>query len=138
MDTRRLKEEWEALAPRWIKEVREGGNSVRKGLIDPVMLKALGNVEGFIGGILGCMLAIVIYGMWMQTKNVWIPWYSYVFLGAVLGFVSQTGDWFASCIKRYLEIKDFGKIMPGHGGVLDRFDSILFAAPFVYIFILLF
>jgi phosphatidate cytidylyltransferase len=95
-------------------------------------------VEGFIGGILGCMLAIVIYGMWMQTKNVWIPWYSYVFLGAVLGFVSQTGDWFASCIKRYLEIKDFGKIMPGHGGVLDRFDSILFAAPFVYIFILLF
>ncbi|MGI6561454.1 MAG: class I SAM-dependent methyltransferase [Clostridia bacterium] len=46
MDTRRLKEEWEALAPRWIKEVREGGNSVRKGLIDPVMLKALGNVEG--------------------------------------------------------------------------------------------
>ncbi|MGI6562503.1 MAG: phosphatidate cytidylyltransferase [Clostridia bacterium] len=95
-------------------------------------------VEGFIGGILGCMLAIVIYGMWMQTKNVWIPWYSYVFLGAVLGFVSQSGDWFASCIKRYLEIKDFGKIMPGHGGVLDRFDSILFAAPFVYIFILLF
>ena len=46
MDTRRLKEEWEALAPRWIKEVREGGNSARKGLIDPVMLKALGNVEG--------------------------------------------------------------------------------------------
>lgn len=93
-------------------------------------------VEGFIGGILGCTLAIILYGIWMQTKGVSVAWGHYLLLGATAGFVSQLGDWFASCIKRYLEIKDFGKIMPGHGGVLDRFDSIFFVAPLVYVFIL--
>ncbi|HBN82932.1 MAG TPA: phosphatidate cytidylyltransferase [Clostridiales bacterium] len=100
-------------------------------------ISAKKTVEGFVGGILGCILAIVIYGIWMQTKGVSIHWAWYLLLGAALGFVSQVGDWFASCIKRYLDIKDFGKIMPGHGGILDRFDSVLYVTPMVYMFIIL-
>ena len=55
------------------------------------------------------------------------------FLGAVISLISQIGDFTASAIKRQCEIKDFGSIMPGHGGVLDRFDSIIMIAPFVYL-----
>ena len=50
----------------------------------------------------------------------------------LLSILSQIGDLSASAIKRTVEIKDFGKIIPGHGGILDRIDSILFIAPFAY------
>ncbi len=53
-------------------------------------------------------------------------------LGVVVSIVSQIGDFSASAIKRYCDIKDFSNLMPGHGGMLDRFDSILFVAPLVY------
>ncbi len=94
-------------------------------------------VEGFIGGIIGCTAVITIYGVWMQTKGINVPFTYYMILGALSGFISQLGDWFASCIKRYLRIKDFGNIMPGHGGVLDRFDSIFAVVPLVYVFIII-
>ena len=55
------------------------------------------------------------------------------FLGAIISIISQIGDFLASAIKRQCDIKDFGWIMPGHGGVLDRFDSILMVAPFIFI-----
>ena len=58
-----------------------------------------------------------------------------VILGLICGGVSQIGDLCASAIKRDQTIKDFGKLMPGHGGVMDRFDSVLFTAPAVYFFI---
>lgn len=57
-------------------------------------------------------------------------------LGSIGSVIAQSGDLFASKIKRYIGIKDFGKIMPGHGGILDRFDSILFVGPVVYYFLL--
>jgi phosphatidate cytidylyltransferase len=59
-------------------------------------------------------------------------------LGLFCGAISQIGDWSASAIKRYVNVKDYGSIMPGHGGVLDRFDSILFVAPVVYYVLILF
>ena len=55
-------------------------------------------------------------------------------LGFITSIVSQIGDFGASAIKRHCKIKDFGGIMPGHGGVLDRFDSILLIAPLIYTF----
>jgi len=54
-------------------------------------------------------------------------------LGCIVSLISQIGDFSASSIKRYCDIKDFSNLMPGHGGMLDRFDSILFVAPVVYL-----
>ena len=55
------------------------------------------------------------------------------FLGVIISVISQVGDFTASAIKRQCSIKDFGSIMPGHGGALDRFDSFIMITPFVYI-----
>ena len=64
--------------------------------------------------------------------NVSVNTLSAIFIGLACGIVSQFGDLCASIIKREHNIKDFGNIMPGHGGVMDRFDSLLFVAPVVY------
>lgn len=92
-------------------------------------------VEGAIGGVVVAVSVCVIYGVVLEAKNEMIG-LDTVLLCFITGFVgsifSQIGDLAASAMKRYVGIKDFGKIMPGHGGVLDRFDSVLFAAPVVY------
>jgi phosphatidate cytidylyltransferase len=67
-----------------------------------------------------------------------VPYLHFAILGLICGIISQLGDWSASVIKRAVGIKDFGNIMPGHGGVLDRIDSILFTAPAVYFYINIF
>ena len=61
-----------------------------------------------------------------------------VILGFLGSIVAQVGDLFASSVKRYVGIKDYGKLIPGHGGILDRFDSVILVAPFVYSIINLF
>jgi len=94
--------------------------------------------EGFFGGIAGCIVLSVLYGYFAISKGfVSFNIYHFIFFGIVNGVMSQFGDWIASAIKRYVNVKDYGKIMPGHGGVLDRFDSILFIAPFVYLYLVL-
>lgn len=92
-------------------------------------------LEGAIGGVIGCIAATVAYGIFINRYIHDIPLYHYVIIGILNGVISQIGDWSASAIKRYAKIKDYGKIIPGHGGVLDRFDSILFIAPVVYFYI---
>lgn len=65
---------------------------------------------------------------------------SYIVISAItamLSILSQIGDLAASSIKRYTGIKDFGELIPGHGGMLDRIDSILFIAPFAYFLLML-
>lgn len=57
---------------------------------------------------------------------------------AIAGLVSMVGDLSASAIKRNYEIKDYGKLIPGHGGILDRFDSVIFIAPVIFYILLLF
>lgn len=89
--------------------------------------------EGCIAGLLGGILFFIVFTMILQ--NLHIAELNYVImgiLGGIVSLVSQIGDFAASSIKRYCEIKDFSNIMPGHGGMLDRFDSILFVAPIVY------
>ncbi|MBR1970490.1 MAG: phosphatidate cytidylyltransferase [Clostridia bacterium] len=94
-------------------------------------------VEGSIGGILGTIIVFVAYGMLISNiiDNVQVNFISIGLLGLICGIVSQIGDLSASAIKREQNIKDFGNLMPGHGGVMDRFDSVLFVAPTVFYFI---
>ena len=90
-------------------------------------------IEGSIGGIIGVMIIIVAYAIIAgNIMNMSVNIYSAVVVGIVAGIVSQFGDLCASIIKREHSVKDFGNIMPGHGGVMDRFDSLLFVAPAVY------
>ena len=85
-----------------------------------------GSVGGVVGGLVGALLISMLF--W-GGKNL----AGFMAAGAALGAISQLGDLSASFIKRSLNIKDFGKILPGHGGIVDRMDSILFCIPAVFI-----
>jgi len=92
-------------------------------------------VEGFIGGIVGAVAIGVLMIFWKMHS---LPWYHVLVLAVGCSVFGQLGDLVESMWKRSLGIKDSSVIIPGHGGVLDRFDSLLFAAPFMffYLFIL--
>ena len=92
-------------------------------------------VEGSIGCIIGGTVFTVICGMLLSYTNINIPFYHLVIVGLMISIVAQFGDLMASSIKRQCGIKDFGTIMPGHGGALDRIDSILFVAPLFYFYV---
>lgn len=91
------------------------------------------SVEGGIGGIAGAALIAVLYAL---AINHWggagVNAASFAVIGAAGGMISQVGDLGASAIKRNYGIKDYGKLIPGHGGILDRFDSVIFTAPIIY------
>lgn len=92
------------------------------------------SVEGAIGGVVGAALlggiyAAVIGNNLSISGNVVLIYAGICAVGAV---ISQIGDLAASAIKRNHEIKDYGKLIPGHGGILDRFDSVIFTAPIIY------
>lgn len=85
-------------------------------------------IEGSIGGVLGAVILLNIF-------NIYLFKYNFIFINITAIFTSviaQMGDLFASKIKRESLIKDFGNLISGHGGVLDRFDSILFVVPVIY------
>lgn len=93
-------------------------------------------VEGLIGGTLtNALIFIVItlvYAKFISSTTVEFNYPLMALLGMLCSLLGLLGDLTASLIKRQCQIKDYGNIMPGHGGVLDRFDSVLFVAPFVY------
>ena len=96
-------------------------------------------VEGAIGGILICVATMILYALGTQLFGKQSPKYLVFLLGGiVLSVSSMIGDLFASLLKRRHGIKDYGFIFPGHGGVLDRFDSVLATAPMVVIILTLF
>ncbi len=91
-------------------------------------------IEGCIAGTLGAMVIVLIYTYILN--NFFYFNYSYLLMGLiaiVLSLIGQIGDFSASCIKRYVDIKDYSNLLPGHGGMLDRIDSVLFIAPFAYL-----
>lgn len=94
-------------------------------------------VEGSIGGVIFCVLFFVLYGLLVQfgiaKGQVGVNYLALTVSGFFISIVSQIGDLAFSLLKRHYGIKDFGKIMPGHGGVLDRFDSILAASTVLLI-----
>jgi len=95
-------------------------------------------VEGAVGGLIFSTIGAAAYICVMTYifANGHMPRIKYIVVFALLGFlasiVAQLGDLAASCIKRDFQKKDYGNILPGHGGLLDRFDSVLLAIPFVY------
>lgn len=91
-------------------------------------------VEGCIGGVVGAALIGFIYATAFQDTITDFdnPQLAFAIIGAASSVISQIGDMAASAIKRNHDIKDYGNLIPGHGGILDRFDSIIFTAPIVY------
>ena len=93
-------------------------------------------VEGAIGGIVACVLISLLYVFVLDKMGISIfggnDYLKMLIVSLVGSLISQLGDFASSAIKREFNVKDFGNILPGHGGVLDRFDSIIFVAPFVY------
>lgn len=80
---------------------------------------------GSIGGFTACTVAITIYGLSFGSAHFW----QWILLGGILNIAAQMGDFFESALKRSLDIKDSGSILPGHGGLLDRVDSLLLVVP---------
>ena len=92
------------------------------------------SIEGGVGGVLGAALLGALYALLISSFNQadgHTP-LMYAVICAVGALISMVGDLAASAIKRNKEIKDYGKLIPGHGGILDRFDSVIFTAPFIY------
>ena len=93
--------------------------------------------EGALGGVLGGALVGLAYWYILLQLGIESPHpLTFVLICAVLAMFSQLGDLCASAIKRHMRIKDFGKLIPGHGGIMDRFDSVLIVAPILYVFLL--
>lgn len=93
-------------------------------------------IEGSLGGILGCMAACMLYGRLLEKAwSLDINYISLGILGLAMSIVSQIGDLSASIIKRKFGIKDYGSLFPGHGGILDRLDSVIMIAPMVYLYL---
>jgi phosphatidate cytidylyltransferase len=111
------------------------GMAIGKHKMSPV-LSPKKSVEGGVGGVVGAALlgfiyAAVIYGI--GAKQVW----TYPVICAVGALISMVGDLAASAIKRNHDIKDYGHLIPGHGGIMDRFDSVIFTAPIIWFLLLI-
>ena len=92
------------------------------------------SVEGAVGGVVGAVLLTALYAyifrtqMSLGTVQIWIL----AGIAAVAALISMVGDLTASAIKRNYDIKDYGHLIPGHGGILDRFDSMIITAPILF------
>ena len=93
------------------------------------------SVEGAVGGVAGAALLFVLYTHFAVNKytDTTLPLLLAALLGAVGALVSMVGDLAASAIKRDHDIKDYGRLIPGHGGIMDRFDSVIISAPLIFI-----
>ncbi|WP_418790197.1 phosphatidate cytidylyltransferase [Phosphitispora sp. TUW77] len=89
------------------------------------------SVEGSIGGILGSVAVSVVF--WAVGQHFAII--HYIIIGILVGLMGQVGDLAESALKRFAGVKDSGKIIPGHGGIMDRFDSMLITAPVIYYYL---
>lgn len=98
------------------------------------------SIEGCIGGTIGAVIVGLIYTIIVNNyfnigSNISYPIIAIIAFG--LSIIGQIGDFAASSIKRYVNIKDFSNLIPGHGGMLDRIDSVIFIAPFAYFLLML-
>ncbi len=92
-------------------------------------------VEGSVGGSICSVVILLLYGLLINKFGIKVNYIKLAILGILIAIISQIGDLTASVIKRKYGVKDYGTIFPGHGGILDRLDSIIATAPLVYIYI---
>ena len=91
------------------------------------------SIEGCVAGTIGTTALALIYTLILNNTLTFEYSYFTVGISAIaLSLIGQLGDFAASCIKRYVDIKDYSNLLPGHGGMLERIDSVLFIAPFAY------
>lgn len=92
-------------------------------------------IEGSIGGLLGSAILCGVYGIIVSTYVPHVSIIDFIIIGLLTGISGQFGDLVASSVKRYVGIKDYSNLIPGHGGILDRFDSILFNSLVVFYYL---
>ena len=96
-------------------------------------------IEGAIGGTVVCVFSMIlvcfIFQKWVFPPEVTIHYWNMILLALIGSVLSILGDLCFSLVKRGCHIKDFGNAIPGHGGILDRFDSVVFVAPFIYYYV---
>ena len=91
-------------------------------------------IEGFVGGMIFTIIcSLILSKYYIETKNIYI----WIIIAIIVSIFSTLGDLIESKLKRVAQIKDSGNIMPGHGGILDRLDSIIFVVPFINLFYLI-
>jgi len=96
------------------------------------------SIEGCIAGVLGAVILSLIFTLCIdKSMNFDISYIKVLIISGILSIIGQFGDFAASSIKRFTGIKDFSNLIPGHGGLLDRIDSLIFIAPFAYILLVL-
>ena len=96
------------------------------------------SIEGCVAGVLGAVILSLIFTVCMNKfMYMDISYVKILIISAILSVIGQLGDFSASSIKRFTGIKDFSNLIPGHGGLLDRIDSLIFIAPFAYILLVL-
>jgi phosphatidate cytidylyltransferase len=108
------------------------GSLIGKTPLSPISPKK--TWEGTIGGIILSVVAVTLVGVFLMNGEAW----HFICISLISAVAGTFGDLFESKIKRMAGVKDSGQIMPGHGGFLDRFDSLLVAIPFIWIFCILF
>ena len=92
-----------------------------------------GCIAGAIGAVITCLIYAVICNTYFYTN---IPYIYIIIISLFLSIIGQIGDFAASSIKRFNDVKDYGNLIPGHGGMLDRIDSIIFIAPIAYVLLM--
>lgn len=92
-------------------------------------------IEGSLGGLLGSIIGCTVFGFIIGSYGVEISLIHYGIIGLLCGIFGQFGDLVASSIKRYVGVKDYSNLIPGHGGILDRFDSVLFSSVVLFVYL---
>ena len=92
-------------------------------------------VEGSIGGLLGCTISCGVFGVFAISQGVTVSLIHFIIIGIICGVFSQFGDLAGSSYKRFVGVKDYGHLIPGHGGILDRFESSLFSGFVIFFYL---
>jgi phosphatidate cytidylyltransferase len=119
-----------------------GGKSVGGALMAPT-ISPKKTWSGAIIGLVGACLLCLVFTKLPAAPHAarlgdLVPWWGFLLIGVAVGIVGQMGDLLESAFKRWGQVKDSGMVLPGHGGLLDRFDSLFLAAPVCYLILLYF